>query len=127
MDSSTAAKISVSYPRFLAGDVWFYLMSESAQGEKISVEVAYALPEKQQIVQLQVAPGTTALQAVRDSGIAATFEMIDVDNDPMGIFGKAIKPKEYVLQPGDRVEIYRPLIADPKEVRKARAAKAAGG
>lgn len=88
----------------------------------ITVEVAYALPERQAIIELQVEEGTTALEAARRSGIAQQFEDIDLDNDKLGIFGKAVSPAQ-VLRAGDRVEIYRPLIADPKEVRKARAAR----
>ena len=88
----------------------------------ITVEVAYALPERQAIVELQVEEGTTALDAARRSGITDRFEGIDLDNDKLGIFGKAVSPSQ-VLRAGDRVEIYRPLIADPKEVRKARAAR----
>jgi putative ubiquitin-RnfH superfamily antitoxin RatB of RatAB toxin-antitoxin module len=90
--------------------------------DAIAVEVAYALPERQAIIELQVAEGTTALEAARQSGVADQFEGIDLDNAKLGIFGKAVSPQQ-VLRPGDRVEIYRPLIADPKEVRKARAAR----
>ena len=89
----------------------------------IGVEVAYALPHKQAIVPLQVASGTTVLAAAQQSGIAGKFEGIDLDNARFGIFGTAVTP-EQVLKDGDRVEIYRPLVADPKEVRKARAARA---
>lgn len=92
--------------------------------ETIRVEVAYALPEKQQIIGLDVPPGTKVLEAVRQSGIQKQFPDLDIDAADMGIFGKSVaKPAEQVLEEGDRVEIYRPLIADPKEVRKQRAAK----
>jgi uncharacterized protein len=94
------------------------------ENDGISVEVAYALPDKQQIVPLQVAEGTTALETARQSGIAKLFPGLDVDTSDMGIFGKSIKPAEHIMQAGERVEIYRPLIVDPKEVRKARAEKA---
>ncbi|MCP5164790.1 MAG: RnfH family protein [Pseudomonadales bacterium] len=90
--------------------------------QTIAVEVAYALPEKQAILSLQVPAGTSALEAARQSGISAQFDGIDLENAKLGIFGKVIAPTQ-VLQDGDRVEIYRPLIADPKEVRKARAAR----
>jgi putative ubiquitin-RnfH superfamily antitoxin RatB of RatAB toxin-antitoxin module len=89
----------------------------------IQVEVAYALPDKQVILALEVAAGTTALEAAQQSGVTGKFAGIDLDNAKMGIFGKVVAPQQ-VLQEGDRVEIYRPLIADPKEVRKARAARA---
>ncbi|GGB99441.1 UPF0125 protein [Marinobacterium zhoushanense] len=90
----------------------------------ITVEVAYALPHEQKIVAVQVEQGCTAYEAVIKSRIAEVFSQIDPDNDPMGVFGKAIRdPKKEVLKAGDRVEIYRPLIADPKEARAKRAAK----
>ena len=88
----------------------------------IAVEVAYALPEQQSILDVEVPEGTTALEAARLSGIAEKFEAIDLDNAKLGIFGKSVSPQQ-VLKSGDRVEIYRPLMADPKEVRKARAAR----
>lgn len=89
------------------------------------VEVAYALPHKQKIVTLNVPEGTSMLDAVRVSGMDQHFPELDLESAPLGIFGKAVpKPAERVLQSGERVEIYRPLIADPKEVRKQRAAKA---
>jgi putative ubiquitin-RnfH superfamily antitoxin RatB of RatAB toxin-antitoxin module len=103
----------------------------SASEEKIiTVEVAYALPQRQKIVALQVPLGTTAMEAVMQSGIADLFPEIDPATAKMGIFGQALGNRglkaapEYVLEPMDRVEIYRPLIADPKEVRKRRAEKA---
>ena len=89
----------------------------------IRVEVAYALPEKQAIAELEVVEGTTSLEAARKSGLAERFEGIDLDNAKLGIYAKVVSPTQ-VLREGDRVEIYRPLIADPKEVRKARAARA---
>lgn len=98
--------------------------------ETIEVEVAYALPHKQKIIALLVEPGTTALQAVRLSGIIKEFPEIDIDNAKLGIFGQALGTKgllsanEQALQQGDRVEIYRPLTSDPKEVRRKRAEKA---
>lgn len=92
--------------------------------EKISVEVAYALPEQQKIVALEVEEGATAMEAAMASGIERFFPGLDVASSDMGVFGKSVKPNKYVMQEGDRVEIYRPLIADPKESRKARAAKA---
>ena len=90
----------------------------------MKVEVCYALPDRQKIVSLEVEEGTTVLQAVKQSGIDQLFPDVDIDSSKMGVFGKAVpKPAEAVLNEGDRVEIYRPLIADPKEVRKTRAAK----
>lgn len=90
----------------------------------INVEVAYALPTEQKIIALKVEEGTTASDAVKLSKMGEVYPQIDIDSGPMGIFGKAIKdPKVTVLKEGDRVEIYRPLIADPKEARAKRAAK----
>jgi len=90
----------------------------------MAVEVVYALPHKQKIISLTVGEGTTVRQAVMESGIEEHFPEVDVQTCALGIFGKAVpKPDERVLSSGERVEIYRPLIADPKEVRKQRAAK----
>lgn len=95
----------------------------------ITVEVAYARPERQRIVELQVKVGTTALEAVQLSGIVQEFPEIDLANANMGVFSKALDgktlplPQDYRLQERDRVEIYRPLLIDPKEARLARAAK----
>lgn len=86
----------------------------------ISVEVAYALPHQQLIIPVQVAPETTAEQAILASGIIKKFPEIDLSKNQIGIFGKLAR-LETVLRSMDRVEIYRPLIADPKEVRKQRA------
>ncbi len=95
--------------------------------EPISVEVAYALPDKQKIISMLVEPGTTAYVAVSKSKITDYFPGLDIENAKMGLFGQALgtkglKPaREHVLRAGDRVEIYRPLISDPKEVRRRRA------
>src|SRR5690606_35948461 len=97
----------------------------------ITVEVAYARPDKQKIIELLVEPGTTAYVAACKSGIIEIFPEINLETAKMGIFGVALgtkglkPPREYELSPGDRVEIYRPLISDPKEVRRKRAEKAA--
>jgi len=94
--------------------------------QSIAVEVAYALADKQKLIRLTVPAGTTVRQAALRSGMDAHFPEVDLAHAPLGIFGKAVaKPDERVLEEGERVEIYRPLIADPKEVRKQRAAKAA--
>lgn len=89
--------------------------------DRIRVEVAYARPDTQLILPLEVARGTTLRQAVEQSGILEQFPEIDLDQQQVGIFGKLNKP-DTELREGDRVEIYRALIADPKEVRKQRAA-----
>lgn len=97
-------------------------MSES---NMIEVEVAYALPDKQKIYGLVVEKGTTALEAAKQSGVEKDFGEIDLDQAKMGIFGQSVKaPAAHVLTAGERVEIYRPLIADPKAARRKRAEKA---
>lgn len=87
----------------------------------ITVEVAYALPDNQLIIPLQVAPETSAEQAIAASGILQKFPEIDLSVNKIGLFGK-LSRLETPLRHLDRVEIYRPLIADPKEIRKQRAA-----
>lgn len=86
------------------------------------IEVAYATPEKQRIVECEIAPGTSAREAVRRSGIVDHFPEINPETAELGVFGKRIMD-DYELGDGDRIEIYRPLIADPKEVRRQRAAR----
>ncbi len=90
--------------------------------DKTLIEVAYATLQKQIILDCEIDPGTTAHDAVRMSGIDRYFPEIDPDNCDLGVFGKAITA-DYELQNGDRIEIYRPLIADPKQVRRQRAAR----
>lgn len=87
----------------------------------MTVEVAYATPEAQEIVALEVAPGTTVEEAIARSGLLTSFPEIDLGVNKVGVFGK-ISRLNTPLKDRDRVEIYRPLIADPKEVRKQRAA-----
>lgn len=92
--------------------------------DSISVEVAYALPDTQRIVKIDVPPGTTALEAVTLSKLDEVFDELVVGPDlKIGVWGKATTA-DRVLAAGERVEIYRPLLVDPTEVRKARAAKA---
>jgi putative ubiquitin-RnfH superfamily antitoxin RatB of RatAB toxin-antitoxin module len=92
-------------------------------GDTIKVEVIYALPDRQLVIPLQVKKGTSMFDAAVQSGIASRFEGLDLEAAPMGVFGKAErKPRERILEDGERVEIYRPLIADPKDARKKRAA-----
>lgn len=86
------------------------------------IEVAYATPESQKIIELEVEPGISILDAAAQSEIGQYFPDIDLEQADLGVFGKAV-PSDYVLVDGDRIEIYRPLIADPKEVRRQRAAK----
>lgn len=88
--------------------------------ESIRVEIAYALPHQQILLSQQIPPETTAEQAIRQSGLLEKYPEIDLTKNKVGIFGKLAK-LETVLRDKDRVEIYRALIADPKEVRKKRA------
>ena len=94
--------------------------------DMIKVEVAYANPDKQKILALDVPLGTTVYQAAAMSGILKEFPEINLEESKMGLFGKAVRaPKDEVLREMDRVEIYRPLTIDPKVARANRAAKAA--
>lgn len=88
----------------------------------MQVEVAYALADKQTLLSIDVNAGTTLKQAIVLSGILERHPQIDLSKDKTGIFGKIAK-LDTVLRVHDRVEIYRPLIADPKQVRKQRAAQ----
>ena len=85
------------------------------------VEVVYALPLRQELVVLELAPGSTVQDAIQASGFSRSLSDIDVSR--AGVWGRPVSA-ETGLRDGDRVEIYRPLIADPKEIRRVRAAKA---
>ncbi|WP_394129017.1 RnfH family protein [Shewanella maritima] len=87
------------------------------------VDVIYALPEQQKVITVNVSQGTTFIEAVEQSGIQAFFPDIDLASIKLGVFSRQVKHNE-VLLPGQRVELYRPLIADPKDVRRKRAEKA---
>ena len=92
---------------------------------RVKVEVAYAQPSQQKVLSVEVEEGTTLLDAARKSGITDYFPEINLDDAKLGIFGKLVpKPAVQAVRPGDRIEIYRSLIADPKEVRKRRAEQA---
>lgn len=90
--------------------------------ERIEVEVAYARPDEQVILALQVPAGSTIEAAIRRSGVLDRFPEIDLAANKVGVFGKVGRLDQELFD-GDRVEIYRPLIADPKEARKQRAAE----
>jgi len=92
----------------------------------IEIEVVYAAVDRQVLRALSVPEGTTVREAVLKSGIGEQFPELDLSECPLGIFGKVVAdPQVRLIQAGDRIEIYRPLLADPKEVRRLRAAKAA--
>jgi putative ubiquitin-RnfH superfamily antitoxin RatB of RatAB toxin-antitoxin module len=86
------------------------------------VEVAYALPDKQSLISLEIEDGSTLKEAIEASGILESFEQIDLTKDRVGIFSK-FATLDTVLREKDRVEIYRSLIADPTKARKERAAE----
>ncbi len=100
-------------------------MAEQQNVSMINIEVAYALPSSQKILRLKVAEGTTVFEAAERSDIVKYFPEIDLTSAKLGLFGKAVaRPQDQKVNEGDRIEIYRPLIADPKEVRKRRAEQA---
>ncbi|WP_445179821.1 RnfH family protein [Pseudomonas sp. McL0111] len=92
----------------------------------IEIEVVYAAVDRQVLRTASVAEGLSVRAALLESGIEAEFPELDLASCPLGIFGKVVAdPEVRVIQAGERIEIYRPLLADPKEVRRLRAAKAA--
>lgn len=98
-------------------------MADTA-AEAIEVEVAYALPGRQLVLRLKVTPQTSLLAAVLASGIADHFPELDVHAAKLGVFGRVVAdPTGQPVRPGDRIEIYRPLLADPKLSRARRAAR----
>ncbi len=94
-------------------------------GRPLRVEVVYALPERQVVIALEVEEATTALQGIEQSGILRQFPQADPRRDGVGVFGKRVT-LDTPLRDGDRVEIYRPLIADPKAARRERAKRPKG-
>jgi putative ubiquitin-RnfH superfamily antitoxin RatB of RatAB toxin-antitoxin module len=90
--------------------------------DPIDITICYATPERELVRALQVAPGTTIGQAIAQSGVMAEFPEIDLAAQPVGIYAKK-KTLDTVLRERDRVEIYRPLVADPKDSRRRRAEK----
>ncbi|MBS3964332.1 MAG: RnfH family protein [Methylomonas sp.] len=85
----------------------------------IEVEVAYATPAQQLVIPLSLEPGSTAEQAILASGLLQHVPDIDLDNQPIGIFGQPCK-RQHIVQTGDRIEIYRPLPKDPMKARRLR-------
>ena len=86
------------------------------------IEVIYARPAEQIVIALKVVPGTTVEEALKLSGLSARFREIGGVRVALGIYGRRVA-RDTVLVPGDRVEIYRPLTADPKQARRRRAAR----
>ena len=97
-------------------------LRKSSMAEKINVEVIYALANQQDIARVSLPKGSTATQAIEASGLLVKHPEIDLKKNKIGVFAKLAKA-DTVLRDRDRIEIYRPLIADPKEVRKQRAAE----
>ncbi|MGY3914977.1 RnfH family protein [Aeromonas australiensis] len=91
--------------------------------DQLNIEVVYALPQQQTVIALRVAPGTCVQAAIEQSGIVQKHPEIDLAVNKFGIYSRPVKRSE-PLHDGDRIEIYRPLIADPREMRKKRAEKA---
>jgi putative ubiquitin-RnfH superfamily antitoxin RatB of RatAB toxin-antitoxin module len=89
---------------------------------EILIEIAYALPQKQMIIPIKVKAGITAEDAIKVSGIIKKFPEIDLNINQIGIFGK-LTQLDHIIRERDRIEIYRSLIADPKEIRRQRAAE----
>jgi len=98
-------------------------MSAQSVDTMIQVEVAYATPDKQKIIPVRIAKGATVHDCIVRSNITQHFAEIDLDQQKVGIWSKATK-LDAQPRDGDRIEIYRPLIADPKEVRRRRAEQA---
>ena len=95
-------------------------MDADSNTPKIRVEVAYATPDKQTLLSIEVPTACTVAEAIGLSAIREQFPEIGMDPGVVGIFSRKV-PLDHVLRDGDRVEIYRPLICDPKEMRKQRA------
>ena len=89
---------------------------------KMHVEVIFALPGEQAVINIELPEQSTVGDAIRESKILEKYPEINLDENKTGIFGKSAK-REDILHPGDRVEIYRALIGDPKEIRRQRAKK----
>lgn len=89
-------------------------------GDSINIEVIYALPHEQILLKVQIPQGATVAEAIRLSGALEKHPEIDLAKNKLGIYGKPSKA-DAVLRDKDRVEIYRPLVADPREVRRLRA------
>jgi putative ubiquitin-RnfH superfamily antitoxin RatB of RatAB toxin-antitoxin module len=90
--------------------------------EQLNIEVVYALPNEQVLFKVVVPQGATVIDAINLSGVLTLHPEIDLEINKLGIYGKLGKT-DTLLRDRDRVEIYRPLLADPKEIRRRRAAE----
>ena len=86
----------------------------------LEIEIVYGLADRQVLKSMTVVEGTTVREAALKSGLEVEFPELDLQQAPLGIFGKVVK-SETVLRDGDRIEVYRPLLIDPKEARRKRA------
>ena len=94
-------------------------MSQNNMSESLNIEIVYSLPHEQTLLRMQVPVGCTVTAAIKMSGILNKYPTIDLAVNKLGIFGKLVKP-DPILREQDRIEIYRPLLADPKEIRRQR-------
>ena len=86
----------------------------------LEIEIVYGLADRQVLKSMTVVEGTTVREAALKSGLEVEFPELDLQQAPLGIFGKVVKD-ETMLRNGDRIEVYRPLLIDPKEARRKRA------
>ena len=99
-------------------------MNMESAGALLGIEVAYATPQRQALVRIEAPPGCTLRQAIERSGILGEFPEISLEQCKVGIFGQ-LRQLDDTVEAGDRVEIYRPLTADPKQARRLRAKRKA--
>jgi len=93
-----------------------------AEGNRLRIEVVFALPDRQMLRTLELPEGSTLREAIYASGLAREFPEIEIDDQRLGVFGR-LRPPDHPLHDGDRVEVYRPLRIDPREARRKRAGK----
>ncbi|OLQ79838.1 RnfH family protein [Photobacterium proteolyticum] len=95
----------------------------SSEEKLIHVEVVYALPQAQRVIKLAITPDTQVHEIIEQSGVLEMYPEIDLKKNKVGVYSRNVKPNATVHD-GDRIEIYRPLLADPKEIRRKRAEQA---
>lgn len=95
-----------------------------ANDEMLHIEVVYALPHEQQVFKVMARASTSVAEIIQSSGVLEAYPEIDLTQNKVGVYSRQVKLDGTVMN-GDRIEIYRPLIADPKEIRRRRAEKAA--
>ena len=95
-----------------------------ASEEMLHIEVVYALPHEQQVFKVMARANTTVKEIIQSSGVLAAYPEIDLNQNKVGVYARQVK-LDSTVNNGDRIEIYRPLIADPREIRRKRAEQAA--